>query len=155
MKTKIQYVTGNVLEAPQPIIVHQVNCQGVMGSGVAKAIRDKYPEVYMRYNDYVLDHLDIEDFHSSRLLGRTFLTQGKDGKIIANVFGQDHFIPRGIRHTSYDALEKGLQQLKNDTDGDLAMPRIGCGLGGGDWHIVSAIIESVFDDRNIYVYDLE
>lgn len=34
------------------------------------------------------------------------------------------------------------------------MPRIGCGLAGGDWSIVEKILNNVFDDRTIYVYDL-
>ena len=37
----LHYRVGNLLNAPQKVIAHQVNCQGKMGSGVAKAIRDK------------------------------------------------------------------------------------------------------------------
>lgn len=43
------YRIGNLLNAPQKVIAHQVNCQGKMGSGVAKVIRDKYPKVYETY----------------------------------------------------------------------------------------------------------
>jgi len=146
MKTKIVYVTGNVLDAPQPIIVHQVNCQGVMGSGVAKAIREKYPEVFEAYETFLIDGYE---------LGSAQFVETHDGKEIVNLFSQEYYLPRTKRHTSYDALVTGFEFIKKWSKEDIAMPRIGCGLGGGDWHIVSAIIESVFDDRQIFVYDLE
>lgn len=40
---------GNVFDSDADIICHQVNCQGVMGSGVAKEVRERYPEVYYAY----------------------------------------------------------------------------------------------------------
>lgn len=150
MKTKIVYVTGNVLDAPQPMIIHQVNCQGVMGSGVAKAIKESYPIVYQSYR-----WLYNQTENKEQLLGYCQFVDIDDNKTVVNLFSQFDYLPRTKRHTSYDAMVKGFERIKEVTDGDLAMPRIGCGLGGGDWHIVSAIIESVFDDRQIFVYDLE
>lgn len=43
------YRIGNLLNAPQKVIAHQVNCQGKMGEWSGKAIRDKYPKVYETY----------------------------------------------------------------------------------------------------------
>ena len=45
----VHYVKGDVTKSDCDIICHQVNCQGVMNSGVAKAIREKWPEVYDNY----------------------------------------------------------------------------------------------------------
>lgn len=148
----IKYVKGDLLNAEQNIIVHQVNCRGVMGSGVAKAIRDKYPEAYRRYLQMYRASLDSK--FSDPLLGQAQLIT-IDDKTIVNLFGQDNYLPRGTTQTSYDALVIGFNEIKSSTKEDLAMPKIGCGLGGGDWKIVSAIIESVFDDRDVYIYELE
>lgn len=148
----IKYVKGDLLNAEQNIIVHQVNCQGVMGSGVAKAIRAKYPEAYRRY--FQMYRASFDSRFSDPLLGQAQLIT-IDDKTIVNLFGQDNYLPRGITHTSYDALVIGFNEIKSSTKEDLAMPKIGCGLGGGDWKIVSAIIESVFDDRDVYIYELE
>lgn len=41
-----EVIDENLLDAKNGIICHQVNCQGKMNSGVAKAIREKYPRVY-------------------------------------------------------------------------------------------------------------
>lgn len=140
----IYYKKGNLLECTETTIIHQVNCRGVMNSGVAKAIREAYPKVYT-------DYLELEA--SSTLLGCVQYVE-VDNKIIVNLFGQDNYRPRTVRHTSYDALEEGFRKIKRDLKGNLAIPKIGCGLGGGDWRIVSAIIETVFDDRDVIVYEL-
>lgn len=151
----IKYVKGDLLEAPHPFIVHQVNCQGVMGAGVAKSIKDKYPVVFSRYKDLV-------DSYARRevLLGHPQIIKISDNLSICNLFAQNKF-GYDKRYTSYDAIETGLRHLKNTTVDPsthirptIAMSKIGCGLGGGDWKIVSAIIESVFDDRDIYIYEL-
>ena len=44
-------VKGNLLEADVDVIMHQVNCKGVMGAGVARQIRQKLlsEEEYQRY----------------------------------------------------------------------------------------------------------
>ena len=52
----IKIVKGNLLDATEDIIAHQVNCMGVMGSGLAKQIRNKYPEVYANYKDYLKNY---------------------------------------------------------------------------------------------------
>lgn len=140
----IYYKKGNLLESTETIIIHQVNCQGKMNSGVAKAIREAYPKVYT-------DYLGLEV--SSLLLGCVQYVE-VDNKTIVNLFGQDNYLPRTVRNTSYDALEEGFRKIKRDLKGNLAIPKIGCGLGGGDWRIVSAIIETVFDDRDVIVYEL-
>lgn len=147
----IKYVKGDLLEAEQNVIVHQCNAQDTMGSGVAKAIRDKYPVVY---TDYVKSFKDIpKQERMGMVLGVQVGTERS--VVICNLIAQYHYLPRGIRHTSYDALTKGFEEIKKHTKEDLAMPKIGCGLGGGNWRIVSAIIESVFDDRDVYIYELE
>lgn len=49
----IQIVNGDLLEANEDILGHQVNCQGVMGSGIAKILRDRYPNLYPEYKNTV------------------------------------------------------------------------------------------------------
>ena len=44
-------VSGNLLEIEEGIICHQVNCQGVMGAGVAKTIASRYPQVLSAYRE--------------------------------------------------------------------------------------------------------
>ncbi|ESQ88967.1 hypothetical protein ABAC460_14395 [Asticcacaulis sp. AC460] len=48
---KIIYKTGDLLEAPERVICHGCNAQGVMGSGIAVPIRNRYPMVFKAYRD--------------------------------------------------------------------------------------------------------
>jgi O-acetyl-ADP-ribose deacetylase (regulator of RNase III) len=144
----IKIVKGDVLQATEDIIIHQVNCQGVMGSGVAYQIKMKHPEVYHEYKKF------CNKFSDEILLGATqFVNRQQDNKIICNLFGQKSF---GIGlQTDYHHLKWGLGQIKNMVmdkenilfEKTLAMPyNIGCGAGGGDWNIVYKILEDVFQN---------
>ena len=72
----IHYVTGDLLGATQKVIIQGCNAQGVMGSGVAKVIRERWPEVFETYN------LHYKTFGLK--LGDVIPVTTADGKIIAN-----------------------------------------------------------------------
>lgn len=149
----IYTVKGDVLKAEQPIICHAVNCQGVMGGGVALAIKNKYPRVFQ---EYVRRCRAAETARG--LLGLVTETVCEDGKLIVNMFTQCGF-GRGIMHTDYDALKSCLEKLaKFYPLLDKAMPYgICCGLGGGDWKAVERILEH-YDrstNNNLYLYKLK
>lgn len=48
----IEIVRGDILLANTAEICHEVNCQILMGSGVAKAISTKWPEVKLEYHEF-------------------------------------------------------------------------------------------------------
>ena len=52
MRVEIKY--DDLLSSKERIIVHQVNCRGVMGAGIAKQIKEKWPDVYTSYRDLLL-----------------------------------------------------------------------------------------------------
>jgi O-acetyl-ADP-ribose deacetylase (regulator of RNase III) len=64
------------------------------------------------------------------------------------------------RQLDYEALINCMEELKvflarpDAQDYKVGMPRIGCGLAGGDWDAVKAIIDYIFPDKDIYVYYL-
>ena len=45
----MEWIKGDLLEADLDYYCHQVNCQGKMGSGIAKSIKEKWPIVYDKY----------------------------------------------------------------------------------------------------------
>ena len=97
----VRIVTGNILEADdRNIIIQQVNCQGAMNSGIAKQIRDRYPDVFTVYKEMC----DARKNNTSELLGRVCYCLTPEFMII-NCFGQNHY-GRGRRFTDYDALRK-------------------------------------------------
>ena len=130
-KTELFQISGDILQMTRGIIVHQVNCQGVMGAGLALQIRRKYPR---HYADFV---------SRNPHLGGLVITQVNAGLYVVGIYGQDCYGGSSC-HTDYDALAKGLaavQQLSRETGLQLFIPfGIGCGLAHGDWSIVRQLI---------------
>ena len=152
----IRMVNGNLLDAPEIILIHQVNCQGAMGSGVAKAIRNKYPTVFNVYKEYCEQYKVNNE--TASLLGTVCLYFANDSHIVANLFGEDRYGKDGKKYTDYEALKSGFIKIRDyakENNLDLAMPyKIGCGLGGGDWGVVFTIIQEVFQEVRLTIYKL-
>lgn len=150
----IKFVEGDLLKATENIIVHQVNCQGVMGSGLAKQIRSKYPIVYQEYVKLCSRFTD-----NKNLLGAVQMVKVSDGQVVVNLFGQYNYGREKMQYTDYEALSSGLLEIKNTAKRhqvSVALPQnIGCALGGGNWDIVYKMIESIFYDYNVTIYKLE
>jgi len=132
----INYIKGDLLGAKEKVIVHGCNNRGIMGSGVAKQIRERWPHVYETYQ---LKHqvFGLE-------LGAIIPVSTFDGKIIVNAITQDGFGRDGSQYVIYDALEKCYISINERAPSweasSIAMPKIGAGLGGGDWRIIEDII---------------
>lgn len=154
---KLTYTKGNVINASEPIIAHGCNAQGVMGSGVAKAVKWRFPNAFECYRRQMKeDGLEV---------GQVIYAPC-EGKIIANCITQKYYGRDGRRYLDYEALCKCMRSLdaftasmrinnnKNEVIA-VAMPRIGAGLGGGDWSKVEAIILAESHNFEAVIYDLE
>lgn len=142
---------GDVLDTPHKYICHQVNLQGVMGSGVAKHIKNKYPATYKTYYG-VCSHYNHKD-----LMGTVLFTQEGDNKTICNMFSQDEYGYDGALYTSYDAFKSCLERIKDycPMGSSIAFPwRIGCVRGGADWNKIKPMIEEVLEGYDIHYYCL-
>jgi len=91
-------------------------------------------------------------------LGYMQPVETSDKIIVANLFTQQNFGSGDRVYLSYNALKTALYGLKEYCEGwgytEIAMPKIGCGLAGGDWDIVKSIIENIFEDITVKVYYL-
>ena len=151
----VKYVKGNLLDSDCDYICHQVNCQGVMGSGIAKQIRERWPEVYKEYKTYC----DYCNKHGLNMLGHNFdVPVDECEKSVINMFSQNNYGYDGKRYTSYDAFCNCLLDIRNlIRGGTIGFPKnIGCGLGGGNWKVISTLIEEILGkDYDVYIYELE
>lgn len=155
----VKYVKGNLLDSNCDYICHQVNCQGVMGSGIAKQIRERWPEVYDGYRRFC-EHYG--EYDTKVLLNKVFRARIAGSKqCVLNLFSQDKYGYDGSRFTSYDAFARCLEVIKDhpliDKGATIGFPKnIGCGLGGGNWNIISTMIEEILGkDFEVYIYELE
>jgi O-acetyl-ADP-ribose deacetylase (regulator of RNase III) len=108
----ITIVNGNILNCKESIICHQVNCKGVMGAGLAKQIRNRYPEVYTRYRN--LSKALGDDALGWIQPVQVYDTQIEQARTIINIFGQKGYgYGPGQIQTDYHALKIGFQSVKN------------------------------------------
>jgi hypothetical protein len=132
-------VKQNILDIEKGIIGHQVNAMGVLGvgAGIAKQIAYKYPSNYRAYrNAYNKGNLKLGSLILHQLFPELYI-----GNLVAqNQYGTDK------RYTDYQYLSITLYKLfcySGELNLTPYLPYgLGCGLGGGDWSIVSQLIST-------------
>jgi len=153
----VKYVKGNLLDSDCDYICHQVNCQGAMNSGIAKQIRERWPEVYEKYRrEY--EFWTVQMGRSASPLGNIDIVRlNNSDQAVINMYAQPGYGYDGKQYTSYNAFEHALKLIKAYllNDAKIGFPKnIGCGLGGANWKIISAMIEEILGkDFEVYIYD--
>jgi O-acetyl-ADP-ribose deacetylase (regulator of RNase III) len=142
------------------LCIHVCNDIGVMGAGIAFAIKQKYPKVYNEYMKW-----DIQTKQS----GKRFLPLGEcqfvnvkpDLVTICNMIGQ-HGVMGSFNSKPpirYEAVDKCLQQVATFCQNNSAKvvgPKFGAGLAGGSWlEIEKLIIKNLSQqDISVTIYEL-
>lgn len=128
------------------VIAHQANCFNKMGAGIAPLIAAEWPQVREA------DNATTKGDH--RKLGG-FTKASTDNGLVYNLYGQ--YYPGS--NTDYSALKQSMIAMRTQLVSlsgsvSIGLPKLGCGIGGGDWTIVSELIENLLDpffDVTIYV----
>lgn len=142
----IKFVNGDILTFPErdgdTIICQQVNCRGVMGAGLAKQIRDKWPIVFNEYKKIC----------GTDKLGDSQTVQVAPQLYVVNLFGQLNY-GRDKRQTNYAALAAAIfGAMKEHPNATFRIPYdLGCGLAGGNWVTVLNLIEEAANAWNVNV----
>lgn len=146
----IKTVCGDILTSnsneKSVIVCHQVNMKGVMGAGLAKQIRNKFPDVYNVYKKKCKSgFVELGDVQFVSILEDA-------GYIVANIFGQDGY-GRDKIYTDYTALKRAFATVASGFhDSVIRIPyRMGCGLAGGNWDVVLKIIQEELADKGVKV----
>lgn len=137
------------------IIAHGCNNISVWGGGFVLCVSERWPKAKQRYHEFCRLESPVE------LLGQVNFVEVEDQQLwIANMITQRGLISRtNPVPVDYSAIEKCLNQVAlvaKNRDATVHMPRIGCGLGGGDWGEVEPLILKQLCDQgvHVYVYDL-
>jgi O-acetyl-ADP-ribose deacetylase (regulator of RNase III) len=144
---KIIYKQGDLLECTEKVIVHGCNSMGVMGSGVALAIRKKYPEAYDTYKA-AYENGGLE-------LGEVVGAYSGD-KLILNAITQRYYGRDKLKvYADYEAIRDVFRSINEQCEYcSIAIPKIGAGLANGDWNVIEKIIEAECTDVQIVCYVL-
>ena len=156
------YRTGNVLDCPERPVTfgHVVNDCGRWGAGFSGQLSVRYPLAERKFREWAAPQYFGDPPYRP---GEVQVLSGVDGKAfnvtVANLCAQ-----RGVggwdRRVDYGALRACLTKLARihaaaPSMGLIVMPRIGCGLGGGEWPTVRSIIETTLVACPVIVYSLE
>ena len=130
-------VEGDITECTCDAIVNPVNCVGVMGGGVAKAIKDKFPWCVPPYKD-ACERQIIRP--GGAFVVSLEVQPAIEYPTIINIATKNHW--RGKTRIEWE--DQALQNLASLLSGGefrtVAMPRPGCGLGGLDWEDVKPLV---------------
>lgn len=130
----ITYLHSSIFESDAEALVNPVNCAGAMGKGLAKAFKQRYPEMFRIYRELCR----VRNMKVGRVV-RVHLEDDQPQIILFPT--KDHWTQPS--HTYY--IDSGLRHfcalLQHWDLKSVAFPALGCGLGGLDWNDVRPIME--------------
>ena len=121
------------------VIVHGCNCFNTMGAGIAKTIRQTFPEAY---------EADCKTVKGSKDKLGTYTSAVSKNVTIINAYTQHGYWGKNNPDLfEYKAFSKILKKLKTEFPGKrFGFPLIGCGLAGGDEDRIIGMLESQLAD---------
>lgn len=144
-KTALKSVKGDLLDLAEAgkftIIMHGCNCHNTMGSGIARSIRERYPQAYEA------DCLTVAGDKTKLGTITVSLADNKVGSkfVIVNAYTQYNFNKGGVLNDvfEYDAFQNILNGFARDAGQNMhvGLPYIGMGLAGGNKTRIMGIIE--------------
>lgn len=138
----VTFRSGDLFDTELTHLGHGVNVVGVMGAGIAVSFRERYPEMYEDYQ---------EACRENRIQPGSVFPYSEGGDRIYNIASQD----KPGAHARLEWLRSGLDAalaVVAEYGGEgIAIPRIGCGIGGLDWDNVLPIIEELSDKHDVTV----
>lgn len=144
----LRFCRGSVFQSDAKVLVNPVNCVGVMGAGLALQFKQSFPG-------------DFEDYryHCNRKQlvpgGVLFTLRDRSTPTLAHLATKNHW----KQGSQIQWIEQGLLALKlgmmSRHLNSVALPAIGCGLGGLEWALVRERIEQAFEgtDFNVEVFE--
>jgi len=139
----MEFTTGDVLREDAEALVNPVNCVGVMGKGVALQIKQAFPANFKEYAAVCR--------HGEMVPGKMFVHETRqltNPRYIINFPTKRHWRDK----SRVEDIEAGLRSLKHEVEArgirSVALPALGCGLGGLRWADVRPLIERTLGALN-------
>jgi O-acetyl-ADP-ribose deacetylase (regulator of RNase III) len=142
----MKYIDGDLIQLAKEgkfdVIGHGCNCFHSMGAGIAKAIKRDFPEAYM---------VDKCSRYGDRNKLGSFTQMNYGVLVVLNLYTQFKYTSTEI-DVEYGAVRRCMKGIKKKYSGKrIGLPLIGAGLAGGDWNIISQIIEDELGDEDITI----
>lgn len=153
----MKIVKGDLFDSPDFAIGHGVNTKGLMGSGIALPMRQRFPFMHWVYKgDCETGELMPGGYQIVHDIDRR---TGLD-RLIVNLASQEFPGPDARYEWLSSSLQCAVGHLVNLGHNRLSLPKIGCGIGGLDWAPTKEIISLVeklapIKEFEITIYTME
>lgn len=135
----IRHVTGNLLYADVEALVNTVNCDGIMGKGIALQFKQAWPGNFDAY----AKACRAEEVRAGQMF--IWETGGMvNPRYIINFPTKRHWRDKSRIEDVRDGLRVLTADMRRLSIKSIAVPPLGCGNGGLDWNDVRPLIESAF-----------
>jgi len=147
----LEITRGDILKADTEALVNTVNCVGVMGRGIALQFRKAFPENFKTYKSAC----DKEKFRPGMMLVYD-LNRFENPRYVVNFPTKRHWKGKSKIEDIESGLEALVKEVAKLNIRSIAIPPLGCGLGGLSWNQVKPIIQRAFDalpDVHVFLYE--
>jgi O-acetyl-ADP-ribose deacetylase (regulator of RNase III) len=142
----IKYVQGDLFESGAQALVNATNTQGIMGAGIALAFKRRFPDYYEFYFRRCAESLERVGEATA------FWDTNDDGDPVAliSLHSMDDMSPARMEYIE-DGLTALCDLLPSLGVESVAIPALGCGIGGLQWEHVKEKIENILGTLDIEV----
>jgi len=147
----LKLIQGDILKADAEALVNTVNCVGVMGRGIALQFRKAFPENFKLYKSVC----DAEQLNPGQVLVCD-LNRFENPRYIINFPTKKHWKGKSRIGDIESGLKALVDEIKKRSIQSIAIPPLGCGLGGLSWGQVRPLIEKAFEvlhDVKVLLYE--
>ena len=134
---------GNMFDYPAQALVNPVNCVGVAGKGLALQFKRKFPMNY----DWYASECDMRSMQVGRVLVHDFeaYQESQIHRFIINFPTKTHWRQPSEYSYIWEGLGDMVASIEEHEITSIAIPALGCGLGGLDWEVVEKMIFEVME----------
>ncbi|KKK92759.1 hypothetical protein LCGC14_2699710, partial [marine sediment metagenome] len=136
----IEITTGNILQAETEALVNTVNCVGVMGRGIALQFKKEFPDNFTAYKAAC----DKKELKPGMMLVVN-LNQLQLPRYVINFPTKRHWKGKSRIEDIESGLNSLITEVRQRNIESIAIPPLGCGLGGLDWGVVRPMVERAFE----------
>ena len=146
-KGNMKTVTGDLIAMAQEgkfdVIVHGCNCFCTMGAGIARSVKQNFPEAFEVDKQTVKgDKSKLGTLTSADILIKDGMTV-----TVVNAYTQYDFWSK--KPINYKAVRDVFKLISEMYAGlQIGYPKIGAGLAGGDWNKIASIIDEELDGED-------
>ena len=134
--------------APGRMFAHGCNAYGVMGGGIARTIKTRFPNVYQTYREHYLE----KGLNPGDVVPAYMGVTEEDERIMLNLITQVEPGPNAQFEFLLEAMQNAVDYCAKLGEEHLSIPAIGCGIGGLDLLDLDQVLYELETDVMVHVF---